>query len=81
MADAILAGRGQDPPPLPVGKNWVSRFVCSQSKLQTKWNRKFHSQRARCEGLITYCLDRVLLSLTVVRTPSLLATTVDSNIA
>jgi hypothetical protein len=25
MADALLAGRSQDPPPLPVGKNWVSR--------------------------------------------------------
>jgi hypothetical protein len=49
MADALLAGRGQYPPPPPVGKNWVSRFVNSQSELQTKWNRKFHSQRARCE--------------------------------
>ena len=27
----------------------MSRFVKSQSELQTKWNRKFHSQRARCE--------------------------------
>jgi hypothetical protein len=27
----------------------VSRFVQRQSELQTKWNRKFHSQRARCE--------------------------------
>ncbi|RYN49874.1 hypothetical protein AA0114_g6412 [Alternaria tenuissima] len=33
MADALLAARGQDPPPLPVGKNWVSRFVNSQSEL------------------------------------------------
>ncbi|RAQ99007.1 hypothetical protein DDE83_009211 [Stemphylium lycopersici] len=49
MADALLAARGQEPPPPPVGKCWVSRFVNSQSKLQTKWNRKFHSQRARCE--------------------------------
>ena len=49
MADALLAGRGQDPPPLPVGKNWVSRFVNSKSELQTKWNGKFYSQRARCE--------------------------------
>jgi hypothetical protein len=43
MADALLAGRGQGPPPPPVGKNWVSRFVNSQSELQTKWNRKFYS--------------------------------------
>lgn len=49
MADVLLAGRCQNPPPLPVGKNWVSRFVNNQPELQTKWNRKFHSQRARCE--------------------------------
>ena len=49
MADVLLAGRGQNPPPPPVGKNWVSRFVNNQSELQTKWNRKFHSQRAQCE--------------------------------
>jgi len=30
----------------------VSRFVNSQSELQTKWNRKFYSQRARCEDLV-----------------------------
>jgi hypothetical protein len=49
MADVLLAARGQDPPPPRVGKNWVSRFVQRQSELQTKWNRKFHSQRALCE--------------------------------
>ena len=53
MADALLAARGQDPPPLPVGKNWVSRFVNGQSELQTRWNRKFHSQRGKCEDPIT----------------------------
>ncbi|CAE7033579.1 hypothetical protein PTNB85_03843 [Pyrenophora teres f. teres] len=40
MADTLLAARGQDPPPPPIGKNWVSRFVNSQSKLRTKWDRK-----------------------------------------
>ena len=49
MADALLAARGQDPPPQPVGKNWVSRFIQSQPELQTKWTRKFNSQRAQCE--------------------------------
>jgi hypothetical protein len=49
MAAALLADRGQDPPPLSVGKCWVLRFVNSQSELQTKWNRKFHSQRVLCE--------------------------------
>jgi hypothetical protein len=27
MADALLAGCGQTPPPPPVGQNWVSRFI------------------------------------------------------
>ena len=49
MADALLAARGQDPPPQPVGKNWVSRFIQSQPELQTKQTRKFNSQRAQCE--------------------------------
>jgi hypothetical protein len=52
MADALLAARSQNPPPQPVGKNWVSRFINSQSELQTKWNRKFHSQRAKCEDSV-----------------------------
>ena len=49
MADTLLAARGQNPPPQPVGKCWVSRFINTQPELQTKWNRKFHSQRAKCE--------------------------------
>jgi hypothetical protein len=49
MADTLLLARGQTLPPQPLGKNWASRFVQRQSELQTKWNRKFHSQRARCE--------------------------------
>jgi hypothetical protein len=53
MANTLLARRGDDPPPLPVGQKWASRFIRSQSELQTKWNRKFHSQRARCEDPVT----------------------------
>ena len=49
MADTLLAARGSNPPPQPVGKNWVSRFIENQPELKTKWNRKFHSQRAKCE--------------------------------
>ena len=49
MADTLLAARGQQPAPQPVSKNWVSRFINAQPELQTKWNRKFHSQRAKCE--------------------------------
>jgi hypothetical protein len=49
MGDVLLAARGQNPPPLPLGKNWVARWINRQSELQTKWNRKFNSQRAKCE--------------------------------
>ncbi|KAL5371278.1 hypothetical protein PMIN06_013181 [Paraphaeosphaeria minitans] len=52
MADHLLAARGQDPPPQLVGKNWVSRFIKTQPELQTKWDRKLHSQRALCEDPI-----------------------------
>jgi hypothetical protein len=49
MADNLLAARGQNPPPQPVGQKWVSRFVNRRAELQTRWNRKFHSERARSE--------------------------------
>jgi hypothetical protein len=49
MADSLLAARGHDPSPQQVGKNWVSRFIDNQPELKMKWNRKFHSQRAKCE--------------------------------
>ena len=49
MADNLLAARGQEPPPQPVGQKWVSRFIKAQPELQTRWDRKLHSQRALCE--------------------------------
>jgi hypothetical protein len=52
MADTLLAARGQNPPPQPVGKNWASRFIQSQPELRTKWTRKFSSQRALSEDPI-----------------------------
>ena len=52
MADALLAARGQDPPPQPVGKKWVSRFIQGQPELQTKWTRRLNSQRASSEDPI-----------------------------
>ncbi|KAH8632595.1 hypothetical protein IG631_11229 [Alternaria alternata] len=52
MADTLLAARGQDPPPQPVGKNWMSRFIQSQPELQTKWSRRLNSQRADSEDPI-----------------------------
>ena len=33
MADYLLAARGQEPPPQPVGKNWISRFIKAQPEL------------------------------------------------
>ena len=47
MADILLAVCGQNPPPQPVGKNWVLQFINTQPKLQIKWNCKFHSQHAK----------------------------------
>jgi hypothetical protein len=49
MADTLLAARGENPPVRPVGKNWVSRFIDNHDELKIKWNRRFHSQRAKCE--------------------------------
>jgi hypothetical protein len=54
MADVLLQARGQDPPPLPLGKNWATRFVSSQAELQTKWDRKLHSQRALCQDPVKF---------------------------
>ncbi|EFQ84978.1 hypothetical protein PTT_20237 [Pyrenophora teres f. teres 0-1] len=60
MADTLLAARGQDPPPPPIGKNWVSRFVNSQSKLRTKWDRKLYKETRQTYGVLdtdTYNFD------------------------
>ena len=46
MANHLLAARGEDPPPAPIGKCWAPRFIKAQPELQTKWNRTFHAQRA-----------------------------------
>ena len=51
MADVLLTTYSQNPPPQPVGKNWVLQFINAQPKLQTKWNYKFHLQYAKCEDL------------------------------
>ena len=49
MADTLLVERGTNLLPPPLGKNWALRFINSQPQLKIKWNRKFHSQRAKCE--------------------------------
>jgi len=33
MANHLLAARGHEPPPQPVGKNWISRFIKAQLEL------------------------------------------------
>ena len=53
MANHLLTARGEDPPPKPIGKCWVPRFIKAQPELQTKWNRRLHSQRALCEDPTT----------------------------
>jgi hypothetical protein len=47
--NTLLAKRGRNLPPQQVEKNWVSRFIDRHPELKTRWNRKFHSQRAKCE--------------------------------
>ncbi|KAK1916402.1 hypothetical protein P3342_004221 [Pyrenophora teres f. teres] len=37
MADALLAARGQDPPPQPVGKNWVQRAQYEDPAVIAAW--------------------------------------------
>lgn len=54
MADTLLAARGQQPPPPRVGKCWVTRFINSQPELETKWDRKLHSQRALCQDPVKF---------------------------
>ena len=54
MANVLLAARGEDPPPKPVGKCWTTRFINRQAELQTKLDRKLHSQRALCQDPVKF---------------------------
>jgi hypothetical protein len=45
MANQLL--RVRDAP--PVGKLWAHRFVRRQSKIRTRWSRRYDYQRAKCE--------------------------------
>lgn len=47
IANLLLTARGQIPTPQLIGKNQASQFINAQLELQTKWNHKFYSQRAR----------------------------------
>jgi len=51
MAELLLAERLTDltrPKPI-IGKNWVQNFVRRYPELQSKYNRKYDYQRAKCE--------------------------------
>jgi hypothetical protein len=45
MADYLLAERGN----LVVGKRWPHNFIKRTEEIETKYNRKYDYQRARCE--------------------------------
>ena len=53
MANHLLAVRGEDPTPKPVGICWALRFIKAQLELHTKWDRTLHLQRALCEDPTT----------------------------
>jgi hypothetical protein len=49
MADLLLEKRSNSMPTSQVGKNWVYNFVQRHPALQTRYNRKYDYQRAKCE--------------------------------
>jgi hypothetical protein len=53
-------------PTATVGKNWASRFINSDDRIKSKYNRKFDYQRAKCEDpiLIRGWFQRVQATIT-----------------
>ena len=49
MAGVLAVQKAGLSTPLRVGPNWVSRFIKRHNDLQTKFNRKYDYQRAKCE--------------------------------
>src|SRR5450432_193652 len=49
MADLLLEKRSNSNPNSQVGQNWVYNFVQRHKALQTRYNRKYDYQRAKCE--------------------------------
>jgi len=45
MASLLATQRGLQ----PVGEQWVYNFIKRHDDLQSKWNRKYDYQRAKCE--------------------------------
>ena len=49
MANLLLAKRSDSNSNIQVGKHWVHNFVRRHQALQTRYNRKYDYQRAKCE--------------------------------
>ena len=49
MASILATQRTGSTTPLSVGQCWVSRFIKRHDDLQSKYNRKYDYQRAKCE--------------------------------
>src|SRR5450432_3835371 len=49
MANLLLEKRSNSSPNSQVGRNWVYNFVRRHQALQTRYNRKYDYQRAKCE--------------------------------
>jgi hypothetical protein len=49
MASILAAQFAGSTIPLPFGQYWVSRFIKRYDDLQSKYNRKYDYQRAKCE--------------------------------
>ena len=63
MANILLAERvkGTSQMPVVVGKNWASNFVRRTPEIDSKYNRKYDYQRAKCEDpkLISEWFERI----------------------
>jgi Tc5 transposase DNA-binding domain len=51
IADLLLKKRSNSNLNSQVGQNWVYNFVQRHQALQTRYNRKYDYQRAKCEDL------------------------------
>jgi hypothetical protein len=52
MASILATQRARSATIQPISKNWVSTFLKRHNDLQSKYNRKYDYQRAKCEDPI-----------------------------
>jgi hypothetical protein len=45
IANILLTQCSVNTPPLPIGKNWISRFIARRKKLKTQFSRRYAAQR------------------------------------